>query len=115
MDYAFYNNTNKRDQVNTYYSGEDRDKLSEHFNYFNTPSEIDILTLKLDYEHAAFKGKLGYGAKLSRVVTDNTYQVYDGKRISVPSIHIVLIVLITMKMFMQLTSVTTACWANNGL
>lgn len=80
LDYGFYNNTSKRDQVNTYYNGEDRDKLSELFNYFNTPSEIDILTLKLDYEHAAFKGKLGYGAKLSRVVTDNTYHVYDGKK-----------------------------------
>lgn len=80
LDYGFYNNTSKRDQVNTYYNAEDRDKLSELFNYFNTPSEIDILTLKLDYEHAAFKGKLGYGAKLSRVVTDNTYHVYDGKK-----------------------------------
>lgn len=80
LDYGVYNNINKRDQVNTYYNGEDRDKLSELFNYFNTPSEIDILTLKLDYEHSAFNGKLGYGAKLSRVVTDNTYQVYDGKK-----------------------------------
>ena len=80
LDYGFYNNTNKRDQVNTYYNIQDGDKLSELFNYFNTPSKIDILTLKIDYEHAAFNGKLGYGAKLSRVATDNTYQVFDGKK-----------------------------------
>lgn len=109
MDYGFYNNTSKRDQVNTYYNAEDRDKLSELFNYFNTPSEIDILTLKLDYEHAAFKGKLGYGAKLSRVVTDNTYHVYDGKRKMEPLTRFVRIDLITMKMYTQLMLVTIAC------
>ncbi|MGB4969008.1 MAG: TonB-dependent receptor [Saprospiraceae bacterium] len=80
LDYAFYNNTNTRQQDNDYFDASGQQQLSEFLYYFDTPSDIDILTFKLDYEHTGLGGKLSYGTKLSRVVTDNFYQVYDGSK-----------------------------------
>ncbi len=43
----------------------------------NTPTNIDIYTLKVDYEQSLKKGKLGYGGKFSQVVTNNTFDFWD--------------------------------------
>ena len=51
--------------------------LSERINQFDTPTDIDIYTAKLDYETDFMKGKLGLGAKSAIVRTDNTFDFYD--------------------------------------
>ncbi len=43
----------------------------------NTPIDIDIFTIKADYEQSFGKGKLGYGAKYSYVNTKNTFDFWD--------------------------------------
>ncbi len=42
-----------------------------------TPTSVDISTFKTDYEQNAFKGKLGVGAKVSKVLTDNTFDFFN--------------------------------------
>ncbi|MEO6188814.1 MAG: TonB-dependent receptor [Ginsengibacter sp.] len=43
----------------------------------NTPTDIDIYTVKIDYEQPFQKGKLGFGGKLSDVKTKNTFDFYN--------------------------------------
>jgi outer membrane receptor protein involved in Fe transport len=42
-----------------------------------TPVDIQIMSLKLDYEQSFLGGKLGVGFKSSLVDTDNTFEFYD--------------------------------------
>lgn len=52
--------------------------LLEERNYRNnTPTDIDIEAVKVDYETAAGKGKFGIGAKYSNVKTKNTFDFYN--------------------------------------
>lgn len=44
-----------------------------------TPTDVDISTAKVDYEQNAFRGKIGLGAKVSKVSTDNTFDFYNVK------------------------------------
>jgi len=41
------------------------------------PTDIKIYTAKIDYEQPFLKGKLGYGAKITDVKTNNIYNFYD--------------------------------------
>ncbi len=43
----------------------------------NMPTDILIQTFKTDYEQRLGKGKLGMGFKISKVVSDNTFNFYD--------------------------------------
>jgi hypothetical protein len=43
-----------------------------------SPSQIDIYSIKADYEQNFKKGKLGYGGKITYVQTDNTFQRFFG-------------------------------------
>ena len=75
-DYGFYNNKNNQWQPNKVYdAGGTTLKQSDTYNT-NTPSDIDIYSLKVDYEQNFKKGKLGYGGKVSYVKTVNTFQRY---------------------------------------
>jgi outer membrane receptor protein involved in Fe transport len=78
LDYGIYRSESRRNQSNLYYDATEQNQLSEALNSFDTPSDIDIATLKMDYEQKILGGKLSLGTKLSRVVSDNTYLVYDG-------------------------------------
>lgn len=73
-DYGFYNGKNHQLQPNEIYDATGSTLLqSEVYNIY-TPSEIDIYSLKVDYEQNFKKGRLGYGGKVSYVTTDNTFQ-----------------------------------------
>jgi iron complex outermembrane recepter protein len=76
-DYGFYNNKNNQLQPNDIYdaSGEDF-KENETYNMI-TPSNIDISSIKADYEQDFKGGKLGIGTKISYVKTDNTFQRFN--------------------------------------
>jgi len=75
LDYGKYQNTNILYQPNTYYNASEDSILTEIINSFDTPINIDIYTGKFDYEQDLGKGKLGIGAKYSRVNTNNTFKV----------------------------------------
>ena len=73
-DYGFYNGKNNQLQPNnTYDPSGSTLKQREVYNTL-TPYEIDIYSLKVDYEQNYKKVRLGYGGKLSYVRTDNTFQ-----------------------------------------
>jgi len=73
LDYGAYRNKNERFQPNQYYNASEEVELSKVVNSFDTPSDIDISTFKLDYENTFLGGTLGAGVKLSKVVSDNTF------------------------------------------
>ncbi len=51
--------------------------LDERIYKNNTPTDIDIYTAKVDYEQPFYKGKLGFGGKLTDVKTKNTFDFYN--------------------------------------
>ncbi len=77
LDYGRFRNTALLDQPNRYFGPDGNTLLSETLNYFDTPTDIDIYTLKTDYEQPLLGGQLGSGLKVSRVATDNTFLFYD--------------------------------------
>lgn len=78
-DYGFYNSKNHQFQPNNVYDAAGTNlKLREIYNTY-TPSEIDIYSVKVDYEQNFKKGKLGFGSKISLVETNNTFQRFFGE------------------------------------
>ncbi|TNE53915.1 MAG: TonB-dependent receptor [Bacteroidetes bacterium] len=77
LDYGNFRNETERYQPNRYYDPTESDVLTEIINSFNTPVEIDIYSVKLDYEDKFLGGILALGSKLTRVNSDNTFLFYD--------------------------------------
>ncbi|MFZ4475797.1 MAG: TonB-dependent receptor domain-containing protein [Saprospiraceae bacterium] len=77
LDYGNYNNQQYRFQPNRYYDASESVLKTEIINRFDTPTDIDIYTLQADYEDNMLGGKLGFGSKLSKVVSNNTFLVFD--------------------------------------
>lgn len=77
LDYGRYENGSQRYQPNQYFNAAGDSLLTEVINTFDTPTDIDIYTFKIDFEEKLAGGNLGIGSKLSRVVSDNTFLVYD--------------------------------------
>ena len=76
LDYGRFRNTYLADQSNDYFSAENA-FLSGIYNYFDTPTDIDIYTFQADYEQGVGGGILTAGTKLSRVRTYNTFLFYN--------------------------------------
>ncbi|MCC6462659.1 MAG: TonB-dependent receptor [Saprospiraceae bacterium] len=64
-------------QPNFYKDPTEQIILSEKIYRNNTPTDIDILMLKADYEQRLLKGKIGIGFKLTQVKTDNTFDFFN--------------------------------------
>ncbi len=77
LDFGRYNNDSDRLQPNQYFDADEDQLLTEVINTFDTPTQIDIYTAKLDYEQELFGGTFGIGSKVSRVESDNTFLVFD--------------------------------------
>lgn len=77
LDYGFFKNRSERYQPNKYFDASEETVLSEAVVSFDTPTDIGIYTAKADYETGLLGGTAGFGAKLSRVVSDNSFLVYD--------------------------------------
>ncbi|MDB5199627.1 MAG: TonB-dependent receptor [Chitinophagaceae bacterium] len=75
-DRGLYRIKNDQMQPNNYY-----DKLGVLYNTriynFISPTDIDIYSLKADYEQNFKKGRLGFGGKTSYVKTANDFNRYD--------------------------------------
>jgi len=78
LDYGNYDNDLSRVQPNQYVSA-DGENLSSNVRNFITPTNIDISTFQLDYEQNLWGGKVGTGTKLSRVLTENTFDVFNNQ------------------------------------
>lgn len=77
VDYGIYKNGSQRYQPNRYYNATEDSLLTENINAFDTPTDIDIFTVTVDFEDNLWGGTLGAGAKLSQVISDNTFLFYD--------------------------------------
>ena len=77
LDYGRYRNESDYLQPNRYYDATRTNLLTEILTEYDTPVNIDIFTAKIDYETKLAGGKLGLGAKISKVDTDNSYLFYD--------------------------------------
>ncbi len=78
-DYGIFRDSSTTLNQNFYRNSEDTRTLSSSAFRMNTPRDIDIKSIKADYEHPLSifglkkNGKWGAGAKLSDVLTDNTF------------------------------------------
>lgn len=75
-DYGFYNLETNQYQPNIYYDA-NGGKLNSNIYHTISPSDIDIASVKVDYEQNYKKGRLGFGGKISNVVTKNDLEKYD--------------------------------------
>ena len=77
LDYGRYNSERDALQPNTYFNSDESQVLSERITFQDTPIDINIATIKTDYEQNFLKGKLGVGFKLSYINTDNTFDFFN--------------------------------------
>ncbi|MES2431638.1 MAG: TonB-dependent receptor [Bacteroidota bacterium] len=75
-DYGLFRGVGRSRQPNYYYDNNDN-LLYSVINQNYTPTDIDIRTAKVDAEQRLWKGKLGYGAKVSFVTTKNTFDFFN--------------------------------------
>lgn len=76
-DYAQYISDRQNSQPNVYYNGNETQTLLERIFQMNTATNVNIATLKADYEQNLWKGKFSTGFKIARVATDNTFDFFD--------------------------------------
>ena len=78
VDYGTFRNTGASYQPNYYTFLSPLNLPFNRIYQSSTPTNIDVMTFKADYEQPIFKkSKLGYGFKVSSVKTDNTYDFFD--------------------------------------
>jgi len=75
-DYGVYRNRAKSNQ-NNYYIDKNENLLSQVLTLNNTPTNIDIYTARLDASLPLRISSIAYGAKISYVKTDNTFDFYN--------------------------------------
>lgn len=76
-DMGRFRTDNERLQPNRYWDPTLSYVLTEATQAFVTPTDIDIYTLKADFEKDLWGGRLGIGAKASQVSSDNVFHVFD--------------------------------------
>jgi hypothetical protein len=77
LDYGTFRNQAFRRQPNVYFAPDRATELSEITNNFDSPTDVNIYTFKIDYEQPLGKGQFGTGIKLSQVGTDNSFQLFN--------------------------------------
>ncbi|MEZ5044524.1 MAG: TonB-dependent receptor [Saprospiraceae bacterium] len=77
LDLGRYKNESERFQPNQYFDADEDKVLTEIVNIYDTPTDIDIYTFKVDYEEGLLGGQFSAGTKLSKVVSDNSFLVSD--------------------------------------
>lgn len=76
-DYGTYRIRTDQFQPNTYFDPKTNNVISTRVYNMLSPSDIDIYSLKLDYQQNLAKGKLGLGGKVSYVNSMNDFQRFD--------------------------------------
>ncbi len=76
-DRGIYDFNSDQYQRNFYFDASGQNQIGTVINHMVSPAEIQINSLKADYEQNFLKGKLSVGAKSAYVKTDNDFQQYD--------------------------------------
>jgi iron complex outermembrane receptor protein len=76
-DYALFRIFNDSYQPNDYLDPETGNLQFSKIYTSSAPTDIDMATLKVDYERPLFKGTFAAGAKSTYVLTDNVYDFYN--------------------------------------
>ncbi len=76
-DYGLYRSDGKDYQPNYYFDPSESEVLTKNVYRNETLTDIDIFTFKVDHERPLFKGKIGAGAKVAYITTDNTYNFFN--------------------------------------
>ena len=76
-DYGYYDLNSDQHQPNDYYDATGQVKMSSVVYRMIAPTNINIYSIKGDYEQNFKKGKLGYGGKLGYVTSDNDFRRYN--------------------------------------
>ncbi len=77
LDYGNFQSTGKSYQPNTYWNIDETIIQNQAIFRNLTPTHINIYAAKADYEQNFLKGKIGFGAKLGYVKTDNDFKFYN--------------------------------------
>ncbi len=75
-DYGIFNLKNNQFQPNYYYNGGGTELYRNVYRMI-TPTNIDLYSIKADYEQNFKQGRLGYGGRVGYVKTDNDFNRYD--------------------------------------
>ena len=76
-DHGSYDINNDQYQPNFYYDAAGQNKTGSVIYEMIAPSDINISSVKVDWEQNLGKGKLGFGGKTAFVETDNDFQRYN--------------------------------------
>lgn len=76
-DRGTYDLNSDQFQPNYYYSASGQVLMNSVIYHMYSPAQININSIKADYEQNFKKGKLGFGAKSAWVKTDNDFQRYN--------------------------------------
>ncbi|MES2430527.1 MAG: TonB dependent receptor [Bacteroidota bacterium] len=77
IDYGFFDVGRNLYQPNIYYNPDWTSELNRAVYQFPSRADIDIYSLKTDYDHALLKGKAEFGIKSSYVTSDNNFKRYN--------------------------------------
>jgi len=77
VDYGMYLNSPYSLQPNDYYDAGEQIIFNSVVNSIETPSDIRIMSGKVDYERPWLGGQFGVGGKVSKVISDNTFRFFD--------------------------------------
>jgi iron complex outermembrane recepter protein len=75
-DYGTYRASSNSNQPNYYKSTDESRTLNTRIFKNATTTDIDIATIKADYEQKLGGGKLGFGAKYANVITNNSFKFF---------------------------------------
>jgi hypothetical protein len=76
-DYGNFKIRSNQYQPNDYYNAGGNIKLYSNNYRMISPTDIDIVSVKADYERNFQKGRLGFGGKIGYVKTDNNFSRYN--------------------------------------
>lgn len=76
-DYGYFNLRSNQFQPNDYFDASGNTKLYSNVYRMISPTNIDIVSVKADYERNFQKGRLGFGGKVGYVKSDNDFRRYD--------------------------------------
>lgn len=77
VDYGNFKIRSNQFQPNDYYDASGNNKLYSNVYRMISPTDIDIFSVKADYERNFHKGRLGFGGKVGFVKTDNDFRRYN--------------------------------------
>ncbi len=76
-DYGFFRIRSDQYQPNYYYQADGVTEINRVIYNMISPTDINIFSLKTDYEQNYKGGKLGFGGKIGVVNTDNNFQRFN--------------------------------------